>query len=347
MDFEVRAAHCIEDMDRETWDGFSSGRPFASHGWYRYGERAMPGCPPLYVSVFRRGEMIARASFWLVRDEPLPLPARLLRAGLRRFLAARPLLVCRSPLADASGLILPAAPHRQAALERILAAAEEFGRSAKASFLVFDYLDPRQAGLADWQAHFMQVQFSEPGTRLALVWDSFEDYLRGLSKPAWKDYRRQLNQARRNDLEVTTRPAADLDIEEALPLIRGVETRHGAPPKPWARTMLANASLNGATWIEARSKGRLAGCGLLLADGDARLATLLGLDYSVPYVYFQLMYAAIREAIAQGARLLRAGSGAYAFKHRLGFETEPNNQLRFAGQTRLLGQIGRLVAALA
>lgn len=93
--------------------------------------------------------------------------------------------------------------------------------------------------------------------------------------------------------------------------------------------------------------GQLVGCGLLLADGESRLATLLGLDYRIPYVYFQIMYAAIRDAISDGARLLRAGSGAYDFKRRLGFQTETNNHLRFSGQTWLLGRLGRLVTGLA
>lgn len=347
QDLETRATRCIEDIAQKDWDAFGRGHPFASYDWYRYGEHSMPDCPPYYVSVTRHGQTIARASFWLVRNEPLPLSDRLLRAGLKRFLAARPLLVCRSPLADSSGLILPDSQFRRESFERILAAAEEYGRSVNASFLVFDYLDPDQAGLEEWQDRFYQIQMAEPGTCLPITWDSFDQYLQDLSKTAWKDYRRHSNQARRMELAVTVRPAVDVDVEEALPLIRNVETRHGASPKPWARTILESAAGTGASWIEARALNQLVGCGLLLTDGDSRLATLLGLDYRLPYVYFQIMYAAIRVSISGGARLLRAGSGAYDFKRRLGFRTESNNHLRFAGQTWLLGRLGRWVPGLA
>jgi len=342
---EVRVNCHIEDIGEGNWDALSGARPFNGFRWYRYGERAMPDCPPFYVSVLSRGQTVGRASFWLVRNEPLPVSSRLLRSGLQRFLSLRPLLICRSPLADASGLIIPPGELSSAVFEQILSAAEEYGRSVKASFLVFDYLEPDQASMPEWQDRLIRIQMAEPGTGLPITWSSFEAYLKGLSKAAWKDYRRHLNQARRHDLVVTTSRDAKIDIDHALPLIRNVEARHGAAPKPWARNMLENLAGIDATWIQVSLKGRMVGCGLMLADGDARLATLLGLDYSVPYVYFQIMYAAISESIVQGARLLRAGSGAYEFKQRLGFVTETNNHLCFAGQTRLFSRLGQLASA--
>jgi len=345
--FETRAAHCVEEIGQENWNAFSDGRPFASYAWYLFGERSMPNCRPYYVSVIKDRQTIARASFWLIREEPLPVSSKLLRAGLANFLHARPLLVCRSPLADSSGLILPPSPYRREAFERILSMAEAYSRTVKASFLVFDYLDPAQADLEEWRNRFVRVQLSEPGTFLPITWNSFDQYLQSLSKTAWKDYRRQFNQASRMNLVITTRRPIDLNIAEILPLIRNVEARHGAPPKPWAGAMLESAAGINSSWIEARVEGRLVGCGLLLADGDDWLATLLGLDYNFPYVYFQIMYSAIRKAIEEGARLLRAGSGAYEFKRRLGFCLETNNNLRFAGQTRFLSQLGRLASRLA
>lgn len=338
-------------MGEEVWDRLSGTRPFASYRWYRYGERAMEDCTPLYVCVSRRGEAVARASFWLVRNEPLPLQPGPLRGALHAFLRVKPLLVCRSPVADASGLVLPGADAdpalRGPALRAILETARAYGRRAGASFLMFDYLSPEQTALAEWPGELVAMTLAEPGTCLPVAWESYEAYLKSLSKSAWKDYRRQHNQAERRGVEIRTSLAVDAaEMDDALRLIHGVEARHGAPQKPWARAMLANAAqAAAATWITARVAGRLVGCGLLLADQGVHLATLLGLEEGEPYVYFQIVYRAIRQAIESGAQALRAGSGAYELKQRLGFQIEANNYLRFSGQGRLLGWAGKFAAS--
>ncbi len=342
-DLEVLATDCIEEIGQENWDSLSAGRAFASYSWYRFGERAMAGSTPLYICVSHFGAAVARATFWLVRDEPLPLTPGPLRSALHAFLYRRPLLICRSPIASTSGLILPDTPMRKAALDTILEAAREYGRKMRASFVVFDYLSPDLAGLAEWPSSMAPAALDEPGTTLPVRWESFAAYLKGMSKSAWKDYRRQHNQADRLGLEIRVSGKVD-EIEAALPLIRAVERRHNSSPNPWARAILENAASDSATWITAWVGSRLAGCGLLLADSGVLLATLLGLDHEIPYVYFQIVYQAIQQAIEQGARALRAGTGAYELKQRLGFQIEANNSLRFSGQGRFLNWAGRLVA---
>ena len=96
-------------------------------------------------------------------------------------------------------------------------------------------------------------------------------------------------------------------------------------------------------WLTARIDDRLLGCGLLLGDGNARVLALLGLDYSVQYVYFQLLYAAVRSVIEEGMPVLYGGGGAYDLKQRLGFELEHNNHTVFAGRGWLLQSLGRLL----
>lgn len=345
MDLRVQATNQITEIRAEEWDAISAGRPFSSHAWYRYGEQSMTGCRPLYLIVRRDGRPVARASFWLVPNEPLPtaeIPQRwntLLRAFLRRW----PLLICRSPLADTGGLVLPDTPEQEPALRALIAEAQAFARRARASYLIFDYMDAQLAHMAGWPGKWSLLRLSEPGTCLPITWDSYDHYLKDLSKSAWKDYRRQANQAERMGLQVNT--GEPVDREEALPLIRAVEQRHGSLPKPWAEDMLRCAGQVPSTWITARIDGRLVGCGLLLQDNGVFLATLLGLDYTCSYVYFQILYRAIRETISQGGTLLRAGSGAYELKQRLGLQIEDNNHLRFAGQTRLLNWVSSLALA--
>jgi hypothetical protein len=117
------------------------------------------------------------------------------------------------------------------------------------------------------------------------------------------------------------------NIDQAIELIRNVEQHHNTAPNPYLRRVLENAHLVNATWLTAEMDGRLVGCGLLMGDQSTRVLTCLGLDYNVQYVYFQMVYAAIRSAIEANIRVLRGGGGAYEFKHRLGFETVNNTQI--------------------
>jgi hypothetical protein len=131
---------------------------------------------------------------------------------------------------------------------------------------------------------------------------------------------------------------------EALPLIRTVEGRHAAAAKPWAAAMLSKAGMIRSAWLEARVEDRLAGCGLVVEDQGVQMTTLLGLDYRVPYAYFQLVYAALRHAFDSGARILRGGSGAYELKERLGFTRENCNHTVLAGNGPLFQRISRMAA---
>lgn len=327
--FSITVTHNIDDIGQETWDQFSAGEPFTGYRWYRFGEKVTAGNRPLYILVYDQGQPVARATFWLIDNEPLPITFKPLRSVMQRALRAYPLLVCRSPLSGTSGLILPDSPLRQPVLAAICKAAGEFGQREKASFMVFDFLDKDQSAAAGWPDGLMRINAGDPDTKLLIQWDSFDDYLASLSKTAWKDYRRHRNHAARLKINITASSRVDR-IDEALQLVRNVEVHHGASPKPWARAMLENAHMVPSIWVTAEVEGRLVGCGLLVSDQGMQVASLLGLDYSQPYVYFQLVYMAIQQAVEQGARVLRMGSGAYPFKMRLGFQLDNNNQVRAA-----------------
>ncbi|MFQ5612281.1 MAG: GNAT family N-acetyltransferase [Anaerolineae bacterium] len=343
-DFEVQIAHSVAEIGREAWDRLAAGRPFASFGWYRFAESVLAGDTPLYIILARRGQPLARATFWLKRRELLPIPARAGRLVVEAVIRRWPLLVCRAPLANTSGLILPDSVERGPALQTIARLAQEQARQHRASFLVFDYLQSQEAAGGDWPPGFSPATLPDPGTRLDLAWPTFEAYLKHLSKSMRKDYRRHCNRAADLGVEVESRREVT-DLEPALALIRNVEARHNSPPNPLARAILEQARRVDATWITARIEGRLAGCGLLLGDGRAAFLASLGIDYGVRYVYFQLLYRAIRCAIEDGLDFLRGGSGAYKLKQRLGFHLENDNYVTFSTGNRALRWVGRQLAA--
>ena len=333
--FDIQVAHSVTDVSPQAWNFLSQGRPFATYRWYQYGEAVLTNETPLYIILSHDSQPVARATFWLTRDEPLPLPDNLARSFMEAAFNRWPLLLCRTPMASHSGLILPQEEGlRAAALDSICAIAHDFASRHGVSFVLFDYLadgDIRLPGYAG-------TDMLDAGTYLPIRWSSFEEYVAQMSRSARKDYHRHCNRA--DDLNITVNIRADApDLDQAVRLIQNVERQHNTRPNPRTRRALEKAGIAGATWLTADIDGHMVGCGMLLGDGDHRALAFLGLDYDVKYVYFQMLYAAVRCAIETGARVLHGGSGAYEIKERLGFQPERNNYVAFRAHNRILGQV--------
>ncbi len=340
--FSISISHRLTEEDSTTWDTLSAGRPFQSYRWYRYGERVMADCQPTYITLSLEGRPVARATLWLVRNEPLPLPPGPLRSFIQALLKRWPLLVCRSPLSNSSGLILPEPPLRAPALAALARLASAQLRQQNGSFLLLDYLTEAEVGLTGWPADFIPLTISDPGTLLHNRWDGFEAFLASGNKKDRQHYKRTQREAEALGSKITQKSSVD-EINYALELIRQVETRHGAPPNPWAQAMLENLPLVEGIFLEAKIADQLVGCGLLFEDHDTQLTATLGLASDVPFVYFQLIYASLQLALEHQVKALRWGSGAYTVKKQLGFELELNNFVLATGRNLLLNTFLRLV----
>ena len=319
----VQTFKSIHEIDPQVWDRIVAGRGFQSHHWYQFGERAMAECEPTYLIASEGDKPIASAALFKIHNEPLPLPE-----VARRFMASvlkhRPLLVCRSPLADTSALLLPGEPLRDQALTVLAQAAHSEFKKQRCSFLLFDYLLTEQLRYPTWPAGFEPVTISEPGTYMPMEWDSFEAYLEAGNKHDRQHYKRSLKEAEKNGL-VLTKHRTISDVDRALKLIRNVSIWHGSAPNPWMRGLLENFSMIDGTWLEIRKDNQLVGCGAVVRDNKFQLALALGLEDDVPGGYFLLLYTALKEAFEHKVRLVRFGSGAYDVKRRLGFHLEDTN----------------------
>ncbi len=340
MNLTVEVARSVAEIGPEKWDALAGETPFASYRWYRFGEAAKAEDAPLYIMVLQNGEPVARATFWLTWQEPLPVGTGLLRRLVHAIFRRWPLMICRAPLSSTSGLTLPDPPLRAAALEAIVAAALEQARAHHASFLLFDYLRTEEMNLAARSDRFTGVTIPDPGTCLPIRWTDFESYLQDLSQKTRKNYRRNCRAGEGLEIKVN-RQQTVTDIDAAIPLIRNVEARHDSAPNPWVRGMLEHADWVDSVWLTATKNGRLVGCELMLGDRETWLVTAPGRDYSVSYVYFLLGYADIRFAIETGAQALRWGSCAYETKRRLGFQLEDNNHTVITANNRLLRALAR------
>jgi len=320
-------------------------RPFQSHRWYAFGERVMADCPPTYFLAYAGDDLVARAAFWRIADEPLPDLPPALRALAASLFRRWPLFICRSPLANTTGLVLRDGTGRADILSALGEAAiaeapfgDDTGRRG-ASVALFDYLEEEE--LQGWPPAFRPVTVSDPGAILENRWQDLDDFLASGNKKDRQHYKRTLRKAQELGIRLTKHAHAP-DVEAALALIRAVERRHGNMPNPWARGLLENlACVNGA-WLEARMGERLVGGGLLFEDNGAQMTTALGLAEDAPYVYFLLVYSSLEAAFEKKMRWLRWGSGAYEVKRRLGFTLERNNHAMLAG----IGAFPRLVCKI-
>lgn len=321
-ELKVDVFHSINEIKPEIWNRIVSGRGFQSHAWYTFGERAMPDAKPTYLLAWDGGTPVAGAALFKVHNEPLPLPA-----VARQFMASifkhRPLLICRSPLADTSALLLPGEPLRDVALTALATAAREQFKQQKCSFLLFDYLLTEQLRY-DWPKGFEPITVSEPGTYMPMEYQSFEEYLEGGNKKDRQHYKKSVKEAEENGLVLSKHKKVS-EIDHTLELIRNVSIWHGSAPNPWMRGLLENFSMIDGTWLELRKEGKLVGCGAVVRDNQFQFATALGLEDDVPGGYFYLLYTAMQEAFEHKVRLVRFGTGAYDVKRRLGFHLEDTN----------------------
>lgn len=318
----VQVYNSINEIDPELWDRVVAGRGFQSHKWYQFGERAMTGSPPTYLVALEGDTPVASAALFRVQNEPLPLPA-VARRFMASILKRRPLLVCRSPLADTSALLLPGEPLRDEALKVLAQTAREQFKRQRCSFLVFDFLLTEQLRYP-WPAGFEPIAVSEPGTYMPIEWESFSAYLKARNKNDRQHYKLSLREAEENGLVLTKHKTVP-DVDFALKLIKNVSIWHGSAQNPWMRGLLENFSMIDGTWLEIHKDEKLVGCGAVVRDNRFQLATALGLEDDVPSGYFLLLSTALQEAFEHNVRLVRFGSGAYDVKRRLGLHLEDTN----------------------
>ncbi len=318
----VQAFKSIHEIDPETWDRIAARRGFQSHRWYTFGERAMADCPPTYLLALDGDTPVASAALFRIQNEPLPLPS-VARRFMASILKRRPLLVCRSPLADTSAMLLPGEPLRDEALASLAQAARAEFKRQRCSFLVFDYLLTEQLRYP-WPAGYEPITVSEPGTYMPIEWENFDAYLKAGNKKDRQYYKQSLREVEENGLILTKHKSVP-DVEAALALIENVSIWQGSAPNPWMRGMLENFSMADGAWLELQKDGKMVGCGAVMRDNRFQIVTGLGLEDDVPGGYFFLLYAALQEAFEHDIRLVRFGTGAYDVKRRLGFHLEDTN----------------------
>jgi hypothetical protein len=340
-DLKTRIYNSVAENGESAWDALSAGRPFQSARWYEYSERVMQDCQPIYIVLSRNDQAVARGTFWVVRQEPLPVPPTV-NSWLKPILTRWPLMICRSPLSNSSGLILPEPPLRDAALKQIAEEAVKEAKRYRCSFLLFVFLAEADTHFPGWPRGFADMTGGDPGTRMNVEWDSFDAYLESRDKKNQRRFAYNTKKAIELSVDVTRHSSALNNIEESLVLIHSVEDKYRSPHNPWIRGMLENMQMVESTFLEAHIGSQLVGCELILYDNKTQVPTALGHVEAASYAYLEMLYTNLRDAMERKCRLLRWGSGSYDIKRHLGFELEYNNHMVFFGLNSLFWLVARM-----
>src|SRR5215216_1694685 len=235
-DLSVKIVSSIHAIEPNLWDQLSEMRPFQSHRWYAFGQQVMADCPSVYLLVYEDDNLIGRACLWLVRNEPLPpkFPASL-RILASALLNRWPLLICRSPMANTSGLIVVQDARREIVLSMLTKAALTAGRQQGASIVLFDFLE--ESEVQGWPSNFVTKKMPNSGTIMENHWQTMEEYLAHGNKKDRQHYKRSLREAEKRGIQLTQLRRVS-DMSAALKLIRNVERRHASPPNPWIGRLL-------------------------------------------------------------------------------------------------------------
>ncbi len=325
---EVKVFDSMEEIAPEVWDGIAAGRGFQSHRWYMFGERAMSDSKPTYLIAYDGDKARAAAALFRVRNEPLPLTDAA-RQFMESVFKQRPLLICRSPFANTSALLLPGEPLRDEALTALAQAAQKQLKKQRCSFLVFDFMLTEQLKYAGWPSGFEPVAIAELGTYMPIEWENFATYLESENDKRRQYYKKSAEEVEKYGL-VLSRHTAVSDIDTAVRLIGNVSIWQGSALNPWMRGLLENFEMADGTWLELRKDDKLVGCAAVLRDNKFQLVTALGLEDDVPGGYFYLLYVALQEAFEHKIRLVRFGTGSYDIKRELGLHLEDTNHAMLA-----------------
>lgn len=338
--FDIKIVHSVTEVGAEDWNYLGAQHPFASYNWYHFAETVLAQDSPLYIILYCGGEPVARSTFWVIRDEPFPVHP-LVRKALKMYFRHHPLFICRTPLVDVPGIILPAAQSLQAAALQVMAReAQAYAHKMAFPFLIYDYLRQAETRLPGWPPQYFSTAFGAPSMVLTFNTTDFEKHIRQLSLSTRRNYRRHSNNAARRGITLK-RYTRIPELDEPLRLINTASRHHHTYPAPWARAALENMERIGATWIAAELQGKMVSGGLILQDGDYGALRLLARDYDVPFAYFATVYEALRCALDSGVKVLRGGSGAYELKQSLGFETEANQYAVVTTGNSVLRWLGR------
>ena len=252
-----------------------------------------------------------------------------IRKKFPRFLTMRVLMIgCAAGAGELDAANFESEKWIAGALGETLA---DYARANKASLVVFkDFLANHRPAMADLRQHGYTRVPSMPMTRLAMPFQSFDEYLQTLGYISRKSLRRKFRKTERDtkiEMEVVNDVSAIID--RIYPLYLQVHERSPMQFEHLTKEFfvrIATELPETARFFVWRIGEKIVAFSLGLVCGDTIYDECLGLDYDVAldlHLYFYTMRDVIRWAIDQKLRFYVSGPLNYDPKLHLGHELAP------------------------
>lgn len=324
----------IDNVPQEAWNAVAASHPFSSWQWCKFNEVIRHPLTAYYlVAMTDDDRLVGGVQFSVNPREFIPTGNHFARHIIEAYVKKRPFIMSRAgAVSGFKGLYLPedTSLHPEF-ISRITEIGRDIAHDHTGSFVIFSYLED-ELDATGWNGAVRLSDYMAPSTRLLLQWETYDQYLRHLTKKRRKNIRRNTEAA--SELGITFECSSQVtDIDRAEELIRNIHRYYDVQGNVIVRPILENAHLiPDYVWLTAHHEGQLVGCEILTYDKHSGVAAPLiyGRDYEVDYVYFAMYYREIQLAIEKyKAKVLIGDSEAYAAKRRIGFEKEQRNNIRF------------------
>lgn len=233
-------------------------------------------------------------------------------------------IICGSPATE--GSIGIAEENQSAILEAILGKMKQIAKEEDAFAIAFKDFPQHYAALLDLLMHkgFCKMT-GYPAVKIDLNFNSFEEYLKTLSRSSRKSLRRKFRKASAlKKIECQVTGSIHDCIDEAYRLYQQVFNKSEVHFEEYTMEFLKRISGNMPKEVKYflwRIEGKLVAFNLCVASEDTLIDEFLGMDYSVAYqysLYFITFRDIITWCIENGIKKYGSGAMAYETKRRLG-----------------------------
>ena len=331
----VKVARKVEEIPRGEWDSVFPPC-LENYAFFKsIDESAFDQFSFYYIIVYEDGIPVGATSCFLM-EFPLDMivqgPLKGLLDGIKKLLPgifAPKVLMCGMPMAQGR---MGIAAKNGKALDMICERMEKIAEEEKASLVIFkDFSHAYDEQLRPlYRKGFIRIA-SLPSTDMEVRFDSFEEYLKTLSRVSREGIRRKFKQVDgKVPIEMEAVDALDEGVSsEAYALYLQTFHRQDMGMEKVPRDFFRNVARNmpgGVKFFLWRIQGRLVAFAFCLIGDGHFIDYYLGFDYSVSYqyhLYFVRFRDLMKWCIAAGMRKYEMGVTSYETKRRLGFDFIP------------------------
>jgi predicted N-acyltransferase len=307
--FSVSVQSSIEDINQIEWNEVVGNTLFHTTNWLKLLEVSLQEqVTPFYITVYKGDLLVGAGICYHTIERQLKIPI--------------PVIICTYPMFEEMALFTRN-PEDKEVFSVLIETLESIARDRKVRVLVLTKSPGGLYGDILQQKGYNHLHLM-PTTYLDVAWNTFEDYLKSLSRKSKKNIRHTLNQGKKKGLRLVH--SQDLgDIEQLYSLFRATLDRYGHQNLiPFTLDVFKNFAtfVKEYTYVIRCYHGEeLLGYWMYFFDGTIASLAISGIDqsHSTEYnTYFNICYDVIREMIKKGCKKAWFGLTTYNVKRRIG-----------------------------